>query len=94
MVLPGFRNHHHDGLGKAPAAHEQKLEHVVETPRVGKVGFDNREGLLEIVAEEGAFEHTLAGNGLVHVAAQGVDFTVVRHESQGLCAVPGGKGIS
>ena len=91
--LPGLRNHHHDGFLQGPARHQQKLQHVVETARVGEVRLDDREQILDLVAEALARGDALAGAHPVLVAAQGVDFTVVAHEAIGLRPVPGGEGV-
>jgi signal recognition particle GTPase len=59
-----------------PARYEQ-LERVVEHRRVAAVGVDDREELLDVVAEQLALEQRLAGVHPVDVAAQGVDLAVV-----------------
>jgi len=60
---------------------------------VRKVRLVDRQGLLELVPEEHAPEGAFARAHLVDVPAKGVDLAVVRHEAQGLGAVPGREGV-
>src|SRR5256885_11340007 len=45
-------NHHQDGMGERPARHDQKLEDVVERRGVAATLADDRQDLLQIVAEQ------------------------------------------
>ena len=93
IVLPRLRDHHHDRLLQGAAREQQELKHVVEAAGIGAVGLDDGEGERQIVAEQVALEHTLAGVHPVHVAAQRVDLAVVAHEAVRLGTVPGGEGV-
>jgi len=93
VVLPGLRDHHHDGLLEGAAGHEQELEDVVEAARVAPVGLHDGEQALEVVPEELRLEDTLPGAHPVRVAAERVDLAVVAHEAKRLRAVPAGEGV-
>ncbi len=93
MLLPRFGDHHHDRFLQRAAIHQQELQHVVERARVAAVRFDDREQLLQIVAEQLALGRAFAGPHPVAVAAQRVDFAVVAHEPQRLSAIPTGKRV-
>ena len=69
-------HHHHRVRDRAPAQHEQ-LEHVVEDRRVRSALADDRDHLLEVVAEQLGGELRLARPHPVDVAAQRVDLAVV-----------------
>ena len=79
-VLPGLvglgDHHHHRVRDRAAAEHEQ-LEHVVERRRVRPAVADDRDDLLQVVAEQLRGELRLAGAHPVDVAAQRVDLAVV-----------------
>ncbi len=93
VVLPRLRHHHHHRLRQLPATLQQQLEDVVETPGVGEVRLDHRHDFFDVVTEEFALHDPLAGPHLVHIAAKGVDLTVVTHEPQRLRPVPAREGV-
>ena len=62
-----------------PRLHEQ-FEHAVEAGRIAQALADDRQHLLEVVAEQRRGEHRLAGAHPVDVAAQRVDLAVVGDE--------------
>ena len=93
VVFPWLRHHHHHGVRQRTAAHDQQFQAVVEHGRVRAVGVDDRQGLLDVVAEQLAFEERLAGVHPVDVAAQGVDLAVMGQEVVGVGPVPAGKGV-
>ena len=69
-------HHHHRVRDRAPAEHEQ-LEHVVEDRRVRSALADDRDHLLEVVAEQLGGELRLPRPHPVDVAAERVDLAVV-----------------
>jgi hypothetical protein len=71
----------------------QQLEHVVEHRRVGAVGVDDGEDLLQVVAEEPRRHLALARVHPVDVAAERVDLAVVRDVAVGVGARPGREGV-
>ncbi len=94
LVLgPGLRHHHHHGVRQRPPREVQELEHVVEHGRVGAVGVDDGEDLLEVVAEEPGRHLALARVHPVDVAAQRVDLAVVGDEPVRVGAGPAGEGV-
>ena len=93
MVLPRLWDRHHDGLGQRSSCHQEELEHGVEGSGIGAVWLANGEAFFQVSIEEVGFNHALSRCHPVHVAAQGVDFSIVRHESVRLRPVPGGEGI-
>ena len=93
MVLPGFRDHHHDGMRQGAAAVVEQFEGVVEDGRIAGAGSGHGKQLGHVVAEEVRFEEGLAGIHPVDVAAQRVDFAVVAQKAKGMGQVPGRKGV-
>ena len=93
MGLPGLRDHHQDRFLERPPGHEHELEHVVEVARIRAVRLDDREQPVDVVPEELAGDHALAGVHPVDVAPARVDLPVVAHEPVRLSAVPGGEGV-
>ena len=79
-LVPGPRlgNHHEHRVRQRAAGHDEELEHVVEGRRVAAAFADDRQDLLQIVAEEIRLAHRLARVHPVDVAAQRVDLAVVR----------------
>ena len=93
VLLPGLRDHHQHRFLERPPGHEQELQDVVERTGVGTVRFDHREQLRQVVAEQVALHHALAGVHPVLVAEQRVDLAVVAHEAVRLRPVPGREGV-
>ncbi len=52
VVLPRFRDHHHHGMRQRATGANQQLETVVESRGVAAVGLDDRQQLLDVVAEQ------------------------------------------
>ena len=78
VPAPRLRHHHHQRVRERAAGEDEQLEDVVEHRRVGAVGVDHGEDLLQVVAEELRLEHPLPRLHPVHVPAQRVDLAVVR----------------
>jgi len=93
VLVPRLRDHHHHRVGQGSSAHHQRLKHVVEHGRVAAALIDHRMQVLDVVAEQRRREHAFARAHPVHVAAQGVDFPVVRNHSVRMCARPAWKGV-
>ena len=93
MAAPRLRNHHHHGVGQRAAPHHQQFEDVVEHGGVRAVGIDDGQDFFDVLAKQGALQQGLAGIHPVHVAAQGVDFTVVRDVAVRVGTLPTGEGI-
>ena len=90
---PSFRDQHHHRVAEAVAAREQQLEGVVEAGGVRLAVRDQRPHLVEIGAEQVRFQRAAARVHPVHVAANGVDLTIVRHEAVGVRKLPAGEGV-
>ena len=93
VAFPGLGNHQHHRLGKAAPAHGQQLEHAVELRRVARVLPDDGEKPVDAAEEFRGLKLASARGEPVPVAADGVDFTVVGDEPEGLCQLPGRKGV-
>ena len=78
VTRPRLRDHHQDGVWQRSAGHHQELEHVVEDRRVAAAFADDRQDLLQIVAEQRRPQQPFARAHPVDVAAQRVDLAVVR----------------
>ena len=75
---PRLGDRHQDRVRQRPPRHHQELEHVVERGGVAAAFADDRQDLLEVLAEQRRFEQPFAGAHPVDVAAQRVDLAVVR----------------
>ena len=93
IARPGFRDHHHHGVGKRVAALHQELERIVEACGVGLTLIRNGPELVDVVAEEVRRHRGLARRHPVDVAAQRVDLAVVRDHPIGMRQRPGGEGV-
>ena len=81
---PRLRDHHQDGVRQRSPGHHQELEHVVEGRRVAAALADDRQDLLQIVAEQIRAQQPFARAHPVDVAAQRVDLAVVRDVAVGV----------
>ena len=93
VVRPRLGDHHHHRVRQRPPCQKEQLEDVVEHPRVRPLGVDDRDALLQVVAEQLGGEHALAGVHPVDVAAQRVDLAVVGDHPVGMRARPVGEGV-
>jgi hypothetical protein len=81
---PRLRDHHQDGVRQRPPGHYEEFEHVVEGRRIAAALADDRQDLLQIVAEQVRAQQTFPRAHPVDVAAQGVDLAVVRDIAVGV----------
>ena len=77
VVLPCLGNQHGHHMRQAAACQREQLDGVVKHGRITAAGCDNRQKLLDVIAEQRRSEHGLARIHPVHVAAQRVYFAVV-----------------
>ena len=75
---PRLGDHHQDGMRERAPGHHEELENIVECRRVAAAFPDDRQDLLQVLAQHVRSEEPLAGAHPVDVAAQRVDFAVVR----------------
>ena len=90
---PRLRDHHQDRVRQRAPGHHQELEHVVERRRVAAAFADDRQQLLQVVAEQRRLQQPLARLHPVDVAAQRVDLAVVRDEAVGMRERPGRERV-
>ena len=90
---PGFRDQHHHRMGQRIAAGQQQLERVVEAGGVRLAVRDQRPHLVEVGAQQVGLHPATTGVHPVHIAADGVDLTVVGHEPIGVGQPPGREGV-
>ena len=79
--------------GKGTARLEEEFDRVVERGGVAAVGHDDGVELVDLFAVERAFEDRLACVHPADVAANGVDFAVVRDVAIGVRELPAGKRV-
>ncbi len=86
VVLPGFRDHHHQRLGDANAIHGQKLEHVIEIRAVGEHAAANRKDHIQLLLGEvtGLANQAFLALPPVDVTLHGIDLAVVGDHPEGL----------
>ena len=90
---PGLRHQHEHRVRRVASCRDEQLEHVVERGRVGLPVPDERQDLLQVVAEERRGEILLAGLERVEVALEGVDLAVVREHAEGVGELPRREGV-
>ena len=88
MVLPGFRDHHHEGVGQRPSRGDQQFQRVVEPRRIAGAFADDRAQLGHVVAEQRGSEKRLPGAHPVLVPPDRVDFAVVAEQPVGMGEAP------
>ena len=93
MVGPRLGDHHHHGVRERAAGEDEELERIVEHRRIGAVRVNDRQDLLDVVAEGRAVEERLAGVHPIDVAAEGVDFAIVGDVAVRMRALPAGKRV-
>ena len=93
IARPGFRNHHHHGVGERVAALHQELERVVEAGGVGLALVGDRPQLVDVLAEQRRGHRGLPRRHPVDVAAQRVDLAVVRDQAVRMRQRPGREGV-
>ncbi len=81
VVLPRLGDHHQDRVRQRSPGHDEELEHVVEGRRVAAAFADDRQDLLQVVAEQARLEQPFARAHPVDVAGERVDLAVVRDEA-------------
>ena len=91
VLRPRLGDHHHDGVRERASGEHEQFEAIVEHGGIAAIGIDDRQDLFDVVAEEIGFEQRLACVHPVDVAAQGVDFAVVRHVAVRMGAIPAWK---
>ncbi len=92
-VLPRRRHQHLLDMGQGTAALQQELEDIVEAPRVGDAGLEEREDVGQPVAPHPRRGAPLPGSHPGAVGLDGVDLTVVPQGAERLRVVPGGEGV-
>ena len=90
---PRFGNHHHHRMRQRIAAHGQEFERVVETGGVGLAFVGDRPQLRDVGAEFRRRHRSLPRRHPVVVAAQRVDFAVMRDHAVGVRQRPGREGV-
>ncbi len=92
-VAERLGDHHHRRVRQRAPGQHQQLEHVVERRRVGVAGGDDRQDLLEVLAEQLAAQLRLAGAHPVDVAHHRVDLAVVADHAVGVRQLPAGERV-
>ena len=90
---PGLGDEHQHGVRQPASGEGKQLRHVVQARGVALCLVNQRQEFFEVVAEESALQESLAGAGVVQVAAKSVDFAVVGEQPEGLRQLPGREGV-
>ncbi|MNI10564.1 hypothetical protein D3C73_636810 [compost metagenome] len=93
VLFPGFRDHHHHGVGQRVARIHQQFQAVVERSGVRLAFIDDGVQLLQVVAQHGRLHHAFAGAQPVEVALDRVDFAVVGDHAVRVGQFPGREGV-
>ena len=90
---PWLGDHHQDGVRQRSPGHHQEFEHVVEGRRITAALADDRQDLVQIVAEPVRAQQSLARAHPVDVAPQRVDLPVVGDVAVGVRQRPRREGV-
>ena len=93
VPAPGLGNHHEHGVRQFAPGHVQKLKHVIERGGVAAVFHHDRQDLLQVLAKQRRLAQGLARAHPVDVAAQCVDFAIVRDEAERVRQRPRREGV-
>ena len=93
IVLPGLRDADHHGQRKIHAVHHQKLDGVVQHGGIRSFRIHHGKDPVHVPPQCGRGHGLLTGQHAVHVAADGIDLSVVEDEAVGVCPFPAGGGI-
>ena len=93
VVIPGFRNQHGHHVRQGAPGKRQQLHGVVEHGRIAAARGDDRQQLLDVVAEQRRRQHRLPRVHPVHVSAQRVDFAVVADVAVRVRQLPARKRV-
>ncbi len=93
VMLPWLRNRHHHGERQIHAVHVQELERVVQHRGIRACFLNDRVDFVEILLHDRRIHGLLAGKHTVDIAADGIDFAVVRDHPVRVRAVPGRRGV-
>ena len=93
VLSPRLRHQHQQGVREVAASRDEKFEHIVERSRIALARRDERQDFRHIVSEELRGQKRFAGAQAVQVAAQRIDFAVMRQVAERVCEVPGRKRV-
>ena len=93
FLAPGLRHQHQHRVGGIATCRHKKFEDIVERGGIGLAVVDKRQHRFEIFPEECRRQGLLACAELIEVAADGVDFAVVREHPERMGELPGRKGV-
>ena len=89
VVLPRLRYDDHHGKRKRHPVHIQEFQRVVQHRRVGALFRNDRENLINVLLHDRRGHGLFTGQHTVAVAADGIDFAVMRDHPVRMRAVPG-----
>ena len=93
MLFPSLGNHHQHRMVEAAAGHGQQFQGVVKAGRVAGPRRHHRGNLGNVRPEPGRGELRFPGVHPVDIAAQGVDFPVMRQKAVGMGQFPVAQGV-
>ena len=93
VARPGFRDQHHHRMRQRVATGQQNFQRIIQARRVGLAMRDQRPHFVQIRPEQVRGHRATPREHPVHVAAHGVDLTVMRHEAIRMRQPPGREGV-
>ena len=93
VARPCLGDEHHHRVAQRVTTGQQQFQRVVEARGVRLAVRDQRPHLVEIGAQQLRFHGAAARVHPVHVAANGVDLAVVRHEAERVRQLPAREGV-
>ena len=92
IFFPGFRNHHHHGVGQRMPCHIQIFQTVIEHGRIAAAGIHHREYFFQIRKIRAA-GFTFPGVQPVNISLDSIDFTVMDNIPVRMGPGPAGESI-
>ena len=93
LFAPGLRHEHHHRMRKATTRSDEELKHVVKASRVALPRRNQRQKLLQVIADNFALQVRFTGTQTVEVTAQSIDFAVVSEVAEWMRQRPRGERV-
>ena len=93
ILAPGLRHEHQHGVRQRAAAFHKKFKRVVQRSRVALSVRNDGDDFLDVFAEQRGFQHRFTRSHVIEIAADRVDFTVVREIAERVGERPGREGV-
>ena len=93
VIGPGLGDRDHHGKRKIHAVHDHEFQDIIQHGRIAAILTDDGQDLQHILLQIAAGDGFFPGQHQIHVAADGVDFSVMENKSVGMCSHPAGVRV-